>query len=67
MWAGGRQRTDPERLSEFYLYHKELRKLFVEGKLEGKMCDLLAKKASALGFCLETGRRFIREVEGRSL
>lgn len=66
MRRGGRQKTDPNKLADFYLYYIEIRKLFVEGRLDKKMEPALREKARALGFCLETGRRFIRSVDQAS-
>ncbi len=49
-----RQRADPDKIKVLMDYHTELKKLFKNGKLDGKIEFFLDQKAAELGISLRT-------------
>lgn len=57
-----RQRTDPDKIEELAQEHLRLKRLFAEGKLEGKIGRHLFWKARDLGISLATYYRRQKET-----
>jgi flagellin-specific chaperone FliS len=56
-----RTRYDPRKIEELMKFYSQIRQLWEEGKLEGKIDTMISKKAQELGFSRSTAWNKIKQ------